>query len=106
MNSAMTVSSVAPEVMNVRLSVWVTLVSRMVRSEEPRIRLVVLTGPVEVDDRVVDGVPEDGQDGRDCARVHFHAEHRIEGQHDQRVMQDSQDGGDSRRSHGWKRNIM
>ena len=79
MNRAMTVSSVAPEVMNVLLSVWVTLVSRMVRRASPRMRVIVLPGTVEVDDGVVDGVPEDGEDCRDGPRVDLHAEDGVEG---------------------------
>ena len=79
MKSAMTVSRVAPEVMNVLLRVCVTLVSRMVRRLRTAHEVVVLSRPVEVDDRVVDRVTQDRQDGRDGPGVDLHPEDRVEG---------------------------
>ena len=83
-----------PAVMIVRPSVWLTLALTTCSSESRRIAAQVLAHAVEDDDRVVDRVAGDRQDGRDDVQRQVVAEERQERQRDQDVVERRDDGAD------------
>ena len=84
--SAMTTSIVAPEVRIVRDSVW--LIERLMTASSGSFLgvLQVLADPVVDDDRVVDGVADEGQERGHDDEVELAAEEREQPDRDQRVV--------------------
>ena len=90
----MTLSSVVPAVMMVRLSVWLTAVLTMVDRLSRRMRAHVLAHAVEDDDGVVHRVAGDRQQAGDDVQRQVVAEERQKRQTDQQVVQRRDDGAD------------